>query len=177
MVSVSTRKQNPFALWVMALLLVFAQFGCAPIRLVSDYDDVIDRGVSAVQRDTETFLVKLESSPGDERAPVAGYEANAAFYRDMKVSVSALRVRADATDRNSLTVQMLDKFQTNMNAFEAAHKEGMKKFEIAFFRGGFNSQITAILTFELAKKRGEKLDAQKAAAPATPITSHSGAAK
>jgi hypothetical protein len=174
---VRTRTQNPVLLWVMGLLLVFVQFGCTPIKLVSDYDDVIDKGVSAVQRDTETFLVKLESSPGDERAPVAGYEANVPFYRDMKVSVSALRVRADATDRNSLTVQMLDKFQSNMNAFEAAHKEGMKKYEVPYFRGGFNSQITAILTFELAKKRGEKPDSVKAAAPPTPAISHAGVIK
>lgn len=177
MESVRRQKQNPLVLWVMALLLVFAQLGCTPIKLVSDYDDVIDKGVSTVQRDTETFLVKLESSPGDDRAPVVGYEGNVTFYRDMKVSVSALRVRADATDRNSLTVQMLDKFQSNMNAFEAAHKEGMKKFEVPYFRGGFNSQITAILTFELAKKRGEKPDAQKAAAPPTPAVSHAGVIK
>ena len=161
----------------MALLLAFAQFGCAPIRLVSDYDEAIDKGITVIQRETETFLVQLESSPGDDRAPVTAYEGTKAFYKEMKISVSALRIRADATDRNSLTVQMLDKFQTNMNSFESAHREGMKKFEVTFFRGGFNSQMTAILTFELAKKRGEKPDPQKAAIPATPAISHSGAIK
>jgi hypothetical protein len=45
------------------------------------------------------------------------------------------------------------------------------------FDGGLNSQFTAILTFELAKKRGEKVDDAKAQNPATPKSTVEGEKK
>jgi hypothetical protein len=148
--------------------------GCATVKLIGDYDEQIDQGVTALQRETETFLVKLESVPG---AKLDAYERNKAFYGEAKVATSSLRVRADAAQRNSLTVRMLDKLQNNLNRFEAAHKEGIDKKEMADYRGGFNSQFTAILTLELAKKRGETPDETKASAGATPVTAQPGSAQ
>jgi len=140
--------------------------GCASIRLVGDYDQQIDEGVTALQRQTEAFLVKLESVDGNMVAP---YESNKAFYGEAKVAISSLRIRADATERNSLTVQMLDKLQTNLDRFKNDHEHGIAKGEMHLYRGAFNSQFTAILTFELAKRRGESPDPEKAAEASTPL--------
>ena len=161
---------------LLLCLAVAVLAGCATIKLVGDYDEQIDKGVTALQKDLEAFLVKLESVPG---AKVDGYEKNKAFYGEAKVAISSLRVRADATERNSLTVQMLDRLQNNVSRFESDHssKEGIDKRELPIYRGGFNSQFTAILTFELAKKRGEKPDNAKANAAATPVTSQTGEVK
>jgi len=162
-----TQLRTSFYATIGAFALAFALTGCASVKLVGDYDEQIDKGVTALQKDTETFLVKLESVPGDK---LDGYEKNKTFYGETKVTISSLRLRADATERNSLTVQMLDKLQNNMSRFERDHNssEGIKKVELPIYRGGFNSQFTAIMTFELAKKRGEKPDTTKAAAPPTP---------
>lgn len=151
--------------WALILVSVTMLYGCASIKLVGDYDQQIDDGVTALQRNTETFLVKLESVEGAKLAP---YEPNKAFYGEARVAISSLRVRADATERNSLTVRMLDKLQSNLNRFEEDHKKGITKKELPLYRGGLNSQFTAILTFELAKKRGEKPDEEKAAQAPTP---------
>ncbi len=154
---------------VMLLCLTVALLaGCTSIKQVSEYDEQTDKGITALQKDTEAFLVKLESAPGSK---LDEYEKNKAFYGEAKVAISSLRIRADAIERNSLTVRMLDSLQRNLNRFEADHasKEGISKQELPLYRGGFNSQFTAILTYELAKRRGEKPDAAKANAAATPL--------
>lgn len=157
-------KKIYLAAW---LLLALFLSGCSAIRLAGDYDEQTDRGVTALQRNTESFFVRLESVDGDRAAP---YAANKAFYGQTKVAISSLRIRADAMERNSLTVRMLDRLQANFDGFAADHREGIHKQELPLYRGGFNSQFTAILSFELAKKRGEKPDEAKALAAATPYT-------
>lgn len=158
------------SLFLASLLSVVLMSGCASVKLVGDYDKQIDEGVTALQKDTESFLVKLEGSAEKDDEKVEGYDNHKEFYEKAKVQISSLRVRADASERNSLTVRMLDKLKNNMERLEKAHSssEGIKKAEInELFRPGFNTQFTAILTFELAKKRGEKPDEAKATAPAT----------
>lgn len=158
-------------------LLALCLSGCSAIKLAGDYDAQTDRGVTALQRNTESFFVKLESVDGDKAAP---YEANKSFYGKSKVAISSLRIRADALERNSLTVRMLDRLQTNFDALATDHKEGISKQELPLYRGGLNSQFTAILSFELAKRRGEKPDEAKALAAATPYRvriANDGAAK
>lgn len=158
--------------WLIATLVLLLLNACATVKLVGDYDEQIDKGVTALQRDVEAFLVKLEGTAQKPTDLVEEYKKHTQFYEDAKIAISGLRVRADATERNSLTVKMLDGLRKNIDRMEHFHREGLKKGEIeASLRGGFNSQFTAILTFELAKKRGEKTDEAKAKTDATPISS------
>jgi hypothetical protein len=150
------------AVFVFALLV-----GCSQIKLVADYDERIDNETTSLHKKTEEFLIRLESTAGTSEG---AYENHKTFYEECKVVISSLRVRADAIQRNSLTVRMFDKLLKNIERLEADHKEGIAAEEIPLYRGGLNSQFTAILTFELAKKRGEKPDEQKAGEPSTKIT-------
>lgn len=155
--------------WLLCILLLIGLSGCMTIRLVGDYDEQIDKGTTALQKEFETFLVKLEGTAVKPEDMVEEHKKHKQFYADAKVAISGLRLRADATDRNSLTVRSFDSLANNLKRFESAHEGGIKKVEISeSFRGGFTSQFTAILTFELAKKRGEKPDAAKAVAAVTP---------
>lgn len=166
----SNLKLSRYFVPLVYILTIVLITGCASVKLVGDYDAQIDEGVTALQKDTETLLVALEGSAEKDTDKVEGYDKHKEFYEKAKVNISSLRVRADAAQRNSLTVRMLDKLMNNIKRLEEAHKssEGIKKSEIKeLFRPGFNTQFTAILTFELAKKRGEKPDEKKAAAPAT----------
>lgn len=149
----------------LAFLLALLVSGCASIKLAGDYDAQIDQGITALQKSMEIFFVKLESAEDDMAAPYARHKY---FYGQTKVAISSLRIRADALERNSLSVRMLDKLQNNFDSFAADHQEGIHKMELPLYRGGFNSQFTSLLTFELAKKRGEKLEDSKVMAPATP---------
>jgi len=155
--------------WLISLLIAVIATGCTSIRLVGDYDEQIDKGTTALQRDVETYLVKLESSAPKPDAKVAAYEDNKQFYLDSRVAISSLRLRADATERNSLTVRCFDKLNSNLDELEKMHKAGITALEInKLVRPGFTQQFTAILTFELAKRRGEKPDETKSSAAATP---------
>lgn len=147
--------------FLLLVTLVFS--GCSSIKLVGDYDEKIDEGITALQKATEAHLLAIEENGSD-------YDSTKDFYEKSKIEISSLRVRADAMERNSLTVKMLDKLASNIGRLEEAHKEGIQPEEVELFRGGFNSQFTAILTFELAKKRGEKPDSAKAAAKPTPVS-------
>jgi hypothetical protein len=147
------------------------------VKLVGDYDEQIDKGVTALQKDTESLLVGMEANAKKPEDKVEPYNKHKEYYSKAKVAISGLRVRADATERNSLTVRMLDKLQANIDRLETADnsQEGITKEEIdKSFRPALNSQFTAILTFELAKKRGEKPDETKVASPATQPTQDKG---
>jgi len=154
------RTRSPASLWAWLITLFVALVlgGCSTIKLVGDYDEQIDKGVTQLQKDVETFLVKLEATAQKPADKVENYDKNTKFYEDSKVALSGLRVRADAMERNSITVRMLDRLSKNIGRLEEMHQEG----------GALNSQFTAILTFELAKKRGEKIDDSRAQSPSTP---------
>lgn len=158
-----------FCSWVGTLLIAITLCGCSTIKLVGDYDEKIDKGVTELQKEVESFLVKLEASAEKPTDKVESHAANKKFYQDAQVAISGLRVRADSMERNSITVRMLDSLNNNIARLQEMHREGLSRIEIdQSIRGALNAQFTAILTFELAKKRGEKIDDNKAVSPPTP---------
>jgi hypothetical protein len=154
--------------WLTFFVMALVLGGCTTVKLVGDYDEQTDKGVTQLQKDVETFLVRLEGTAKTPQDNVESYDKNKKFYEDAKVAISGLRVRADSLERNSLTVRMLDRLSNNIHQLELMHQGGLKKAEINDIRGALNSQFTAILTFELAKKRGEKVDDAKSQSPSTP---------
>jgi hypothetical protein len=166
---IKTRSYAELWTWLATFLIMMVLNGCSTIKLVGDYDEHIDQGVTQLQKDVETFLVKLEASAEKPADRVESYDKNIQFYNETKVAISSLRIRADSMERNSITVRMLDRLAKNISRLEGMHREGLAKAEIdESIRGGLNAQFTAILTFELAKRRGEKLDDAKAQSPTTP---------
>lgn len=173
-------RTRSMILWLVSLALAAILSGCSTIKLVGDYDEQLDKGTTALQKEVEAHLIKLESTASKPSDKVEAYEKHKQFYADAKVTISGLRIRADATERNSLTVRMFDKLRNNIGELEQMHKsdEGLTKAEIdKSIRGAFNTQFTAILTFELAKKRGEKPDETKAGAASTPPANAKGDSK
>jgi hypothetical protein len=162
---------------VLAMLFILVTTGCSTIKLVGDYDEEIDKGATALHKAVETHFVKLAGTAKKDDDPVDTIDKYKQFYLDSKVATAALRIRADATERNSLTVRMIDKIITNLGRLEEMHTEGIKRGELPPLKGGLTTQFTALLTFELAKKRGEKPDEAKSKAPATPNTDTEGAKK
>lgn len=170
--STETRLHVSLWPWLAAFLMITALSGCSTIKLVGDYDEQIDKGVTQLQKDVEIFLVKLEASAKKPADKVESYDKSKKFYENAKVALSGLRVRADAMERNSITVRMLDRLSDSITRLEGMHRDGLAKAEIdQSIRGALNSQFTAILTFELAKKRGEKIDDAQAQRPITPKSS------
>lgn len=137
---------------VIASLLILMVSGCTNIRLIADYDEQTDVAVTQVQRKLEQFLVSLERNIGKEEA---SYSRNTKFYDDIRVDLSAMRVRAAAIPNNDRTVQQIRLLTDTVDNLEKLHKLGLAANDIPPIRTAFNVSCTAILKLELAKKRGQ----------------------
>lgn len=149
----STRLPSSIWTWLTVLLMSLAIGGCVSVKLIGNYDEHIDKGVTQLQKDVETFLVKLESSAASPGDKVESYDQHKKSYDDFKVVISGLRIRADSMELKSITVRMLDKLSSTLAGLEDMHRGGLAKAEIKPIRGALNTHFTAILKFELAKKR------------------------
>ena len=123
---------------------------CTTVHLIAEYDKKLDDGLMALQRKTETFLVKLERGV---ETPESAYSRHQDFYDEVKVDLSALKVRADALAANALTAGQIELLQDSFQKLEEQHQRGIKRAMIESLRRSFNSQFTAILKLEIAKKR------------------------
>ena len=151
MMQISPGSTRPLAI-LLSLAVGLALSGCA-IRLIADYDEHVDKATTEIQRKVESFLIKLERSVG---TPAADYSQHVALYDDVRVDLSALKVRASAIPKNSITVEQIDLVSDSWSKLEQLHKIGFKtREEIAPLRRNFNQAFTQILKLELAKRRGE----------------------
>ncbi len=144
------------------LLLVFALFavslatgaGCLSIKLVADYDATLDQSITEFQKAMERHLTTLDRQIG---TPASDYNNHVSFYDDARVTLSSTRVRACAQSQNEITVQQIDLLIENIAALETMHKQGLNRNDIPPLRNAFNQGCTAILKFELEKKRGRDI--------------------
>ena len=136
----------------VALPVVGAAAGCTSVTLISRYDEQVDQSATALLKQMDAFLAKLQTASG----AAAEYEANKDFYSDYAVELRALKVRAESQAKNAPTVQQIELMQRNLEQLEAAHKSGpISPAAIPTFRDLFEQGWRAILTLELAKKRGD----------------------
>ena len=140
--------------YLVTLILILAVPGCG-VKFIADYDEATDKSVTELQRKVEGFLVDIERKVGTDDA---AYSNNTEFYDEVRVDISAIRVRAAAREKNEITLEQLDLVQKNLDNLEKLHELGFNSpEEIEPLRKAFNASFTAILKFELAKKRGEKI--------------------
>ncbi|NQT56200.1 MAG: hypothetical protein HQ551_08235 [Desulfobacteraceae bacterium] len=140
------------ALYLCLLIIGLAVSGCT-VRLIADYDQKIDDGVTGLQKKTGAFLIKLERTC---QTPEGAYSQHVSFYDDAKVELSALQVRADAIALNKLTSNQLKLLQDSFQKMEEQHKKGFTPIVVIKTRNLLNSHFTAILKLEVAKKRDLK---------------------
>jgi len=135
------------------ILLVVVLAGC-PVRFISNYDEKTDQAVTDLQKKVETFFVTAE---GQTDPLECKYENHKVFYREAKVAVSAIELRAKATPDNHITLQHVGLLKDSLKKLEELHKINcLSAAQVAPLRSNFDSTFTAILKFELAKKRGEQ---------------------
>lgn len=75
---------------------------CMPVKLVSDYDEKLDQGVTEVQKKVEAILTKIEGSKGN---PSSTYKAS--DYSAINEDLNVLITRAASSDKNELTSKQL----------------------------------------------------------------------
>lgn len=74
-------------------VLAAAVSGCMSVRLVSDYDEQIDQGLTQLYAETSTFVDRMIGASG---TPAGTYAQNQEFYNDAGGRIDALIARAQA---------------------------------------------------------------------------------
>jgi hypothetical protein len=137
----------------LALLYCLLLTGCPTVQFVSDYDEEIDRGITAFQKQIERHLAVMERAVG---TPAGDFSRSEELYETLIIDLSLLKTRAALAPKNEITVQQLDLLIRNVGRLAAMHREGLEANDLPPLRTAFSTSCTAIIKFELAKKRGEK---------------------
>ena len=139
---------------LLAGILLTLLTSCTSVRLISEYDEITDQTVTALQVKVSNFFVKVEGEVG---TPQAQYDNYKEFYQDAKVDLSTLKIRADAIDKNQIVQGQIAELIKMTNNLEALHKIGFTNVaQVQALEQPFNSAFTAIIKLQLALKRGEK---------------------
>lgn len=150
-----------------AYLLIIA--GCAHVRLLAEYDENIDQGITTLQKKTEDFLSRLEKKVAKIEVLKDGSEEkerlkkeialvnHEEFYREFRVDLRVLRSRAESYSGNDLTVQQLNALEEILKNQEIIHGNGFQTIgDISTMRKAFTRGFKGILKLEIAKKRGKE---------------------
>ena len=144
------KKSLLFFLQIIALSLLAS---CSTIELVSQYDELTDKSITALQKKTETHLEALSR---EQSKPKCEYVNHVSFYSEARVDLSGLAVRAAAITNNSNSEERLNLMLNSIDSFENLHKLScLSVAQIESLRLDLNRGYTAILKAELAKKRGK----------------------
>jgi hypothetical protein len=151
--SIKTRFLLPLTL----ILLITLISGCS-VKLISDYDQLIDQYATQLQSEIETFLIKMERSAG---TPEGSYAKNTGFYDGIQGTLTTLLIRAETTDDSKIVAEQIVLLQENLENLRQLHEgQGAKGLtaELAGpMRVAFNTQFRAIIKLQNALKRGEKV--------------------
>ena len=140
--------------WLVAPLAL-ALTSC--VTFMSQYDEKIDEMATSIQREVSTEMETL----GSQQKPDCLIQNHQEFYRQVKVDVGALAVRAAAHDQNNLTIAQVQELSGALNDFQGLHQLATNKdrcltaAEISPAARGIDQIVGAILHLELAKKRGK----------------------
>ncbi len=151
--NISNILQFKFMLILVSVVLLS---GCH-VTLVSNYDEQTDANVTALQKKFDAYFLKLEGAS----FPECSFTANKSFYDDVTIELNSAQVRANAIPKNDITIQQLDALSKAIVDLQKAQKMRDDKNSclpaeiVKTDKSLFNSIFTAILKFELAKKRGE----------------------
>lgn len=144
----------PPGAWLLAVALLLS--ACGPVRLVSAYDEIIDRGTTELNTKIVSFVGRMVTLSGKQEGT---YDANATFYDDVKGSLVTLRLRAQLQENNEITVKMLQELDGNVERLRQLHQmgkdRGLPETVADPALAAIEVNVEAIIKFEIAKRREE----------------------
>jgi hypothetical protein len=153
---------------VTVLLACFALSACLSVRLIGDYDNVIDQGVTDVQQKFEMYFAKLNSNPDTP------FDQN--FYDDISARLAVLKTRSTSMPNNEIITQQLGELQATFDDLQKMDKlvsrpiktdAVMKTTPFTNARTAIEVSVESILKLEIALKRGGSMGTNNSSAPPT----------
>jgi hypothetical protein len=148
-------KSGLAAKYLILILMVFVITGCAfKVKLVGDYDGIMDQAVTSLQEQTNAFLQKMinDSTQG------ASYEKNKDFYINQQSKIAALITRSEISEKGTKIGKLTDLFkqlQTQYQDLENLHQNAPPKEIFISSQKAFNQSFGAILKSLLYLKWGK----------------------
>jgi hypothetical protein len=136
------RKQNSFVVYVLLTFLALViSSGCVPkVKLVGEYDAIVDKAVTDLQEQTDTFFVKIKTD--------SNYEANKGFYDDIQAKITTLIRRSEVIEeglkKNPLTQNFKD-LQIQYQELANRNKKGFSDKYLESAKKAFDQSFRAIL--------------------------------
>jgi hypothetical protein len=132
------------------MLFTLAMNGCFSVKLVADYDEVVDKQVTELYKDVSMYMQELANKP-----EVSGPDsaARASKYSDIQMNISMLKLRAMAKEKNSQQIQQAELLTDSWNKIGELQKLHPSREIVLNAQSGLEITLTAILKLEIAKKR------------------------
>lgn len=144
------------AVFLLGLFLVLSSVSCSTVRLVSPYDEIIDHGTSDLNTKIVSFVSRMVTLSGK---PEGTYDSNATFYDETKGSIATLRLRAQADEKNEITLKLLQELDENIDRLRQLHEmgkeRGLSKAIADPALQAIEINCAGIIKFEIAKRRGD----------------------
>jgi hypothetical protein len=131
------------------LMVVVAASGC-PVRLIGDYDDTIDNGVTAFHHSAEAYLTKLQSNPSTP--------FDQSVYDDLDARLAVLRARATSLPKYGIIATQLANVKMQVDDLQKVDKSSPRPLAgsiAAASESAISVSVESILKLELALKRGD----------------------
>ena len=149
--------KHRFLLPLTLILLITLISGCS-IKLISDYDQLIDQYATELQSEIETFLIKMERLAGTVEG---SYAENSGFYDQIQGTLTTLLLRAETVAEDETVAEQIILLQKNLENLRQLHEGQGEKGLTAELTGpmrvAFNTQFKAVIKLQNALKRGEKV--------------------
>ena len=139
---------------ILSIVTLFLLPFCS-VKLIADYDEIIERSATDLQKNINFILFRLERIAETKEGNYDNYHD---FYDNTKVELYSLLIRAEAIPNNEITAKQINNLIENFLILENMHKKGIKQFEIKPIRDAINIQFASIIKLELAKKRENKIN-------------------
>ena len=141
-----------------SLVLVFlalaafapAVAGCT-LRLIGDYDDTIDHGVTAFHQSAEMYFTKLQSNPNTP------FDQN--VYDDLNARLAVLKARASSLPRYGIIAKQIINMKAQIDDFQKLDKISPRPLANSIItapESAISVSVESILKLELALKRGDQ---------------------
>jgi hypothetical protein len=116
---------RPFrvALTSMLVGMMIMVNGCAPIQLVSKYDDSIDKQAQQLQKKLDSYFISLQNGSNENLK----YKSQQKFYEGVLSDLDAMEVRANGIYKNQLTIEQINLAKMNLAYLVLLNKQCITK--------------------------------------------------
>lgn len=135
---------------VCVLFLLLLCVGCA-VRLIADYDSILDQSMTSLQQETEAFIAQLTT---EVNTPAAQYVNNTDFYIKAQATLRTMATRAGATPKSSQVIAQIQELEKTFALMQNSHQNDgqLSLVYLGDIERTLNTEFTAVTTLELYLK-------------------------